>query len=150
MKPYQFAIYLYALIATGYILSLKFSDSNSATVSISEFDPGERYFYECEIIRVIDGDTVEARIDLGFDTSRIEILRLYGLNAPEVTGIEKAEGLKSEAWIVEKLDSAEVIEIRTIKDKKGSFGRYLAILFVDGENLNQLMIDSGMAEIDER
>lgn len=122
----------------------------SQLISATEIEPGELYFYKVdEIVRVIDGDTIEARIDLGFDTYRVEILRLYGIDAPETRGAEKAKGDVSEAWLVRTLSSAEVIEVRTIKDKKGSFGRYLAVIFCDGTNVNAAMVDAGMADLVE-
>lgn len=118
----------------------------STGVDLDAVTKTERYFYGAEILRVVDGDTVEARIDLGFDTHRVEMLRLVGIDAPEITGNEKTEGLKVKAWLESKIAEGETIEVRTIQDKKGSFHRYLAVLFADGENLNQVMVESGMAK----
>jgi len=115
----------------------------------TEIETGDRYYYNCEIVRVIDGDTVEARIDLGFDTARLETLRLYGINTPEMRGAEKLEGQKAKAWLETQLANGEEITIRTIKDKTGSFGRYLAVLFCDGRNLNEQMLTEKIAKIYE-
>mgnify|MGYP001627887707 CR=1 FL=1 len=111
----------------------------------SEVEKGDRYFYGAEVLRVIDGDTIEARIDLGFDTSRTEILRLYGIDAPEMKLKERKKGEQATKWLTERLANSEEIHIRTIKDETGSFGRYLAVLFADGENLNQEMLNLGLA-----
>ncbi len=109
-----------------------------------DFLPGERYYYGAEILRVIDGDTVEARIDLGFDTHRVETLRLYGINTPELRGESKEKGQAAKAWLESNLDGE--ITISTIKDETGSFGRYLAVLFCDGENLNEKMLREKIAK----
>ena len=87
------------------------------------------YEYQGKIIRVIDGDTVEAEIDLGFHTFRKETLRLYGINTPELRSKdteEKRKAYNAKARLAE-LSQGDLI-IRTIKDKKGKYGRYLAIL----------------------
>jgi micrococcal nuclease len=103
------------------------------------------YEYKAEIIGVYDGDTVTADIDLGFNTwRRDERLRLYRINAPEVRGEDRPEGLVSRDALREKILGKEVI-ICTIRDKKGKYGRYLAEIHLEGLNINDWLVDSGYA-----
>jgi micrococcal nuclease len=88
------------------------------------------YIYKAELIRVVDGDTVELMIDLGFDTSRKERFRLYGVDAPEMN---TAEGKAAKAWLIGILGPYGAIYVQTIqletKAKRDKYGRFLAVLF---------------------
>ena len=90
------------------------------------------YIYKAELIRVVDGDTVELMIDLGFDTSRRDRFRLYGIDAPEMN--TKA-GKEAKAWLWEALQPLEAIYVQTIqletKAKRDKYGRFLAVLYDD-------------------
>lgn len=111
-----------------------------------DLDSAVSYTYKAELVRVIDGDTVVLNVDLGFETwLHNQTIRFYGLNTPEITGGEKPEGLKVKAWLEERLYGQE-ITLQSIQDKKGSFGRWLGILFVDGQSINNELIAGGMAE----
>ncbi len=107
------------------------------------------YVYRCRIERpedVYDGDTVTVVIDLGFNIDFGELtLRLHGIDAPEMRGPEKIEGRKSRDWLRERLVGREFI-VQTIRDRKGKYGRYLAIIWVDGVNVNEEMVQLGLAE----
>jgi micrococcal nuclease len=98
------------------------------------------YIYKAELIRVVDGDTVELMIDLGFDTSRKERFRLYGIDAPEL----RFEGGKAaKAWLWEALQPLEAIYVQTIqlatKAKRDKYGRYLAVLYKSESEMEQDM-----------
>ena len=90
------------------------------------------YIYKAELIRVVDGDTVDLIIGLGFDTSRHERFRLYGIDAPEMN--TKA-GKEAKAWLWEALQPLEAIYVQTIqletKAKRDKYGRFLAVLYDD-------------------
>ena len=109
------------------------------------------YHYRATVVSVYDGDTCTVDIDLGLNTwVRGEKLRLYRINAPELRGVERPEGLKSRDFLREQIDGKKII-IQTIKDKKGKFGRYLAEVWLpvaDGEmiNINDLLVEKGFAE----
>ena len=101
--------------------------------------------YKAEIDRVVDGDTVDVSIDLGFDIWYKARVRLAGIDAWESRTKdleEKEKGLAAKARLKELVDGKEVI-LRTSKDSKGKFGRVLAdvILPEDQTNVNQLLID---------
>ena len=101
------------------------------------------YEYNCNVKRVVDGDTVDVIIDLGFDISYSSRVRLFGIDTPESRTRdkdEKARGLISKDFLKSYLDKGGVV-IRTRKDKKGKFGRILGEMIVDDTNINELMIE---------
>jgi micrococcal nuclease len=78
----------------------------------------EKYYYQAIVKSVYDGDTCTADIDLGLNLwIHDEKIRLFGINAPEIRGAEKADGLKSRDFLREKIDGKSIL-IQTIKDKK--------------------------------
>ena len=109
------------------------------------------YHYRAVVTSVYDGDTCTVDIDLGLSTwVRGEKLRLYRINAPELRGAERPEGLKSRDFLRAQIDGQKIV-IQTIKDKKGKFGRYLAEIWKVGENgevinINDLLVAQGFAE----
>ena len=101
------------------------------------------YEYNCKVKRVVDGDTVDVLIDLGFDIAYASRVRLYGIDTPESRTRdkdEKARGFISKDFLKSWLDKGSVV-IRTRKDKKGKFGRVLGEMVVDNININELMIE---------
>jgi micrococcal nuclease len=88
------------------------------------------YIYKAELIRVVDGDTVDLIIDLGFDTQRKERFRLYGVDAPEMN---TAEGKEAKAWLIGILGPYGAIYVQTLqhntKAKRDKYGRFLAVLY---------------------
>ena len=103
------------------------------------------YQYRARIIDVYDGDTVTAVVDLGFLVSKEMKLRLYGIDTPELRGSEREEGLKVRDIVREKILNEEVV-IKTYKDKQGKYGRYLANIVLDGQDINQWLLDNGHAK----
>ena len=99
-----------------------------------------------KVIKVYDGDTITVEIDLGFGISKIDSFRLADLDAPEVRGEERPEGLISRDYLRERLDTTLDIKIRTLKDKQGKYGRYIAELFIDEVNINDELVKTGLAE----
>ena len=105
----------------------------------------EKYIYRAKLERVVDGDTLDASIDLGFDVIVRKRIRLVGINTPEVRGEEREEGLKSRDWLREKILDKQ-ITLRTAKDRKGKYGRWLGAVILHSTNINQEMISLGLAE----
>ena len=98
-----------------------------------------------KINRVVDGDTVDITIDLGFDIHYNTRVRMYGINAPESRTRdleEKKRGLAAKDRLKELLDGKEV-SIRTTKDKTGKFGRLLGEFFIGDVNINEQLIKEG-------
>jgi micrococcal nuclease len=104
-----------------------------------------------KLLAVIDGDTIDVEIDLGFDISITKRVRLAGIDTPESRTSDKYEkslGLESKALLKQRLSSAESIVIRTEKpDSSEKYGRVLGWLFLDGEetSFNETMIATGYA-----
>ena len=92
-------------------------------------------------INVIDGDTIDVDIDVGFDFSTVQRLRLYGINCPERGKPGYAE---SKQFVIDKVYG---IEVQLVTYKKDSFGRWISTVFVDGENLNELLLENGLAVV---
>jgi micrococcal nuclease len=113
------------------------------------------YEYEAKIIKVVDGDTVDALIDLGFDTHVKKRIRLYGINAPESRTRDKEEkvrGLAAKDRLKEILkDNRNIITLRS--HGVGKFGRCLGELFIPGTEMfsyepqcvNRMLISEGHA-----
>jgi len=103
------------------------------------------YTYNCKLLRVIDGDTVRAQIDLGFDVWVTKTIRLTGINAPESRTrdkIEKVKGLEAKARLIELL---EHMSFKIQSHGVGKFGRCLGVLYVDDININEQLITEGHA-----
>ena len=96
------------------------------------------YEYKCEIVRVVDGDTVDVNIDLGFNTWLWkERIRLNGIDTPESRTRdleEKKAGLYAKSVVAGFLPVGSTQVLRTTKDKSGKFGRTLGDFTIfDGE-----------------
>ena len=104
------------------------------------------YEYRAFIASVYDGDSLRADVDLGFGVVIKKMpLRLSGIDAPEVKGEDRPLGLASRDALSGRILGREVI-IRTEKDRTGKFGRYLATIWLDGENINQWLVEQGHAK----
>ena len=85
--------------------------------------------YPAKIRRVIDGDTVDMTIDLGFRVSVNVRARLFGLDAPEITGPTAHKGKAAAAWLSERLATRPAWTIKTYKqDSADKYGRYLVLI----------------------
>jgi len=108
------------------------------------------YHYSAEVTRVVDGDTVDAFVDLGFDMHSKQRVRLYGINTPECRTRNRAEkkaGLAAKARLVEMLkENKNKCVIKTRLDKKGKYGRVLGVLYVGETDLNSQLVDEGHAK----
>ena len=112
-------------------------------------------FRVIEINRVVDGDTIDVTIDLGFDLYKKERVRIAGVDTPEKRTRdldEKELGIDATNWMKEKLDGAifgdDDLIIRTeLVGGMGKYGRLLGWLYIgDGEtSLNEQMIEEGYA-----
>lgn len=109
------------------------------------------YYYEVSFYRLVDGDTLRLHIELGLDTVAKQLVRLKGLNAPEMKGDTYEAGVNAKSWLETKLASAKTVYCRTFKVKSGTkkdkYGRYLAILYEDDNpvSINDQMIAAGHA-----
>lgn len=106
------------------------------------------YMYRANIVRVIDGDTIVADIDLGFRTwLHGEHLRLFGINTPENS---TDEGKAVTLAVKERIEGKAVVLCtkkakRSDAESTGSFGRYLIEVYEGGESVNDWLLKTGRA-----
>ena len=107
------------------------------------------YEYRCKVVHIVDGDTVDVDIDLGFGVwMKKQRIRLYGIDTPESRTRdleEKKYGLAAKAYLTGMLDDEAGIILKTYKDKEGKFGRILGELwritdFAD-QSINEYLIE---------
>ncbi len=110
------------------------------------------YYYKVEILRVVDGDTVDVRLDLGFNVWHKCRVRMVGINAPESRTRdleEKARGLAAKEWLKLMLHD-EMYDIQMQSEGTGKYGRVLGIFYKDmgkkkPSNINEEMVKQGHA-----
>lgn len=101
------------------------------------------YEYSATVERVVDGDTVDLMVDLGFDVWRRDRFRLYGINAAEHNTVS---GKAATAFLATLIPTGTVLTISTYKDKLDKYGRMLATLTTaDGKSVNDTMVSTGHA-----
>ena len=108
------------------------------------------YKYKCKIVRIIDGDTVVANVDLGFEVElKAQKIRLYGINTPESRTRDKEEkkrGLEAKWRLTELLGTGEFY---LESHDKGKYGRILGVLYQTDDfsirSINQILVDEGHA-----
>lgn len=101
-----------------------------------------------EVVKIVDGDTVDIIIDLGFSLTKKERVRLAGIDTPECRTRdleEKQMGLEAKAFITRRLADGEPSGLRVKTEKDGKYGRMLGTLFVGSQNINEEMIERGYA-----
>jgi len=106
-----------------------------------------RWKFPLVTCRVYDADTLmEMKLDLGFGITFETTGRLYGINAPEVRGKEKKEGIIARNWLNAKIAAAHEVLIQTRSPyRRGKFGRWLIVVIADGVNLNEQLVNEGYA-----
>ena len=109
------------------------------------------YEYRCKILRIVDGDTVDVDIDLGFGVwMHKERVRLLGIDTPESRTkdlVEKQFGLASKQFVKDLMPIGSQQIIKTEKDKTGKFGRILGDFIIDGKRLTHLMVEANHAVV---
>jgi len=108
------------------------------------------YEYKCKVVKVVDGDTVDVDIDLGFGVwLRDERVRIMGIDTPESRTrdkVEKVFGLAAKKRLKELLKNGVVLKTQVNKDgedMKGKFGRILGDFMVGDEMVTDIMIQEG-------
>jgi micrococcal nuclease len=107
------------------------------------------YEYRCKVVKIIDGDTVDVDIDLGFGVwMRKQRIRMYGIDTPESRTRDKEEkryGLAAKRFLTDMLDDPKGVVLKTHKDGKGKFGRILGELWrttnYADKSINEYMIE---------
>ena len=104
------------------------------------------YEYKALVTKVYDGDTITVDIDLGFGVClKGQKIRLLGIDTPEIRGDEREEGLKSRAALRGQIIN-KWVSIKTFKDKKGKYGRWLGEVWLDDLCMNEWLLTEGYAK----
>ena len=110
----------------------------------------KKYGYSCKLDRVVDGDTCDALIDLGFNTFVKKRIRFKGVDTWESRTRdldEKKKGLAAKAFTKDLLENSDDCKFSIISNGTGKYGRVLGELFVKGheKSVNQLLLENGHA-----
>lgn len=112
-------------------------------------DPTDFSYRVDKVTKIVDGDTIDVLIDMGFDIKYASRVRLFGIDTPESrtrNKEEKVRGLLSKEYLKNAIKKATKLTIRTHKGSEtGKFGRILGEIFADGINLNLKMCEEGYA-----
>lgn len=112
----------------------------------------DRYWYRALCLRVVDGDTIDIEIDLGFRLAFDMRVRLYGINTPELNSKdseERSRAVMAKDFVAAKIDG-QLVVINSHKDRTEKYGRYLATVFYADSmgvwvNLNEELVRVGLA-----
>jgi micrococcal nuclease len=99
----------------------------------------DNYIRKATVINVVDGDTIDAVVDLGYAMTTVQRFRLLSINTPE----RGQEGFAEAKQFVEDSILNRTVYIQS--EKSDSFGRYLANVYVDNYSLNELLLSKGLA-----
>jgi|TARA_B100000959_G_scaffold220943_1_gene233572 micrococcal nuclease len=112
-------------------------------------DPTDFSYRIKSIKKIIDGDTIDVVLDMGFEIQYKSRIRLFGIDTPESrtrNKEEKIRGLLSKEYLKNAIKKSKKLTIKTHKGSEtGKFGRILGEVFADGKNLNSLMCKEGYA-----
>lgn len=111
------------------------------------------YTYHANIDRVVDGDTIDLVIDLGFKITTFQRIRLRGINTPETYNVKKEseeykKGLAAKNFVIQRLEqNSNKVIVETDKDI-GKFGRYIGIIRLADNtlSLNDELVEKGFAQ----
>ena len=110
----------------------------------------ELYRYKVHSVdKIVDGDTVDLTIDLGFNILIKQRIRLFGIDAPEIRTkdlVEKEYGVAAKSWLYDAIFFTDLLYIQTVK-QNDKYGRILGILYVGNseESINEQMVLEGYA-----
>ena len=137
------------LLEKNYATLQQVQSKSSQALTLNQ--PKSSFTYKAELERVVDGDTIHVKLDLGFGIKHREILRLAKINAAEA---ETKEGKKATTTLKKILKDLPFLIVKT--NKTDIYGRYIADVFFgkgspekiaeNGEYLNQLLLDRGLVE----
>ena len=106
----------------------------------------DEWIRSAKVTRVVDGDTVEVLVDLGYQTHWKGKVRLWGINAPEARGKSKPEGIKATDHLKYLLNSLSWdVTLRSHKNKAGKYGRWIVEIISRDVSINQQMVLDGHA-----
>lgn len=111
----------------------------------------ESDFYKDEYIRkatvrnIVDGDTLDVMVDMGFRRFSVERVRIMRINTPEIKGVEREEGLKSKAYVESVIPVGTEVVIQSFKGD--AFGRWLAEILYTNEEGDQVNLSDELLRL---
>jgi micrococcal nuclease len=109
------------------------------------------YEYTAQVLAVVDGDTLDLRIDLGLRVYHVIRCRLNGINTPELNSkdeLVRKKAQQAKDYVSSRVTN-KIVTVKTIKDKTEKYGRYLVDVYYDDMgktgHLNAELIDAGLA-----
>lgn len=109
------------------------------------------YSYRAEVVEVIDGDTIDVDIDVGFNITVRKRLRFLLVDTWETRGEERERGLAAKEFCSGVLSCADAVYVQTVMDAEGKYGRLLAWVWVQDDDtlhcLNVMLLDEGHGEV---
>lgn len=110
------------------------------------------YEYKCKLERVIDGSTIDAEVDLGFNVFVKQRIRLYGIETPSIQGTtpdEREQGVLARSRLIELLPKFFIV--KTILNSRGKYGRVMGYIYVIDDAgirtcINEVLVDEGIAK----
>lgn len=111
--------------------------------------PSVQYTYRASVIYVVDGDTVDVAIDLGFKITTHQRVRMLGVNTAELHSTDLEErrlAIKAREWVFSKLQDKEVTLVSHKPLSTDKYGRYLAQVWLGDLNINEELLKSGLAK----
>ena len=101
------------------------------------------YEYRCKVLKVIDGDTVDVQVDLGFDVLLNMRVRLLGIDAQE---LNTPEGKAARLWLIDAMPVDSEWTLGTVKDRREKYGRYLGEFWQTKDKvINRMIVEAGHA-----
>ena len=104
------------------------------------------FIYNAELLNVVDGDTVDLKVDLGFDIFTQMRFRLFGVDTPEIRTKdleEKEWGLRAKEFVIQTFaENGNRCIVNTQKDAKEKYGRYLATIVFRDKSLNDMLVEN--------
>jgi micrococcal nuclease len=139
--------------ATMHLAVYAADNKNAAMVALAEANTCDcsqsMYEYKADLIKVVDGDTIDVDVDLGFSVHTRQRLRYARVDAWETRGAEREKGLVAKQFLIDLIAGGKGLMVRTVKDKQGKYGRYLAEVFVVTDrgliNTNDALLTGGHA-----
>ena len=107
------------------------------------------YRYKAEVINIVDGDTIDVCVDLGFHTKMDIRLRLARVNTPEVRGPEREDGIDAKKFVCSLIECGDVW-IQTFKDPTDKYGRWIAEVWFDAGVIEQYFEECDSEKIERQ
>ena len=107
--------------------------------------PSDEFVRRAELIKIVDGDTLRLKIDLGFGASMTHDIRLLGCDTPESRGPESAAGKFVTTQVGKFIGATRDVLIHSKEFSLGKYGRCICEVWIAGRNLNRWLLASGFA-----